>query len=214
MIQLRPESIRTVLCLGAHADDIEIGCGGALLNWLKDEKAIDVHWVVFSADGERAGEAQQSADRFLRGARHKTIVVKNWRDSYFPYAGEEIKEYFAELRQKISPDVILTHRRDDAHQDHRLLAELTWCAFRDHLILEYEIPKYEGDLGQPNVYVPLGEAVCRRKVDLLMEGFATQRSKPWFTEDLFWGLMRLRGAECNSPGRFAEGLYCRKLCLG
>jgi LmbE family N-acetylglucosaminyl deacetylase len=214
MISLRPDNLRTVLCLGAHADDIEIGCGGALLHWLADAHAVDVHWVVFGAEGRREAEARQSAERFLRGARNKTIVVKNWRDSYFPYAGEEIKEYFAQLREEVSPDVVFTHRREDAHQDHRLLAELTWCAFRNHLILEYEIPKYEGDLGSPNAYVPLAESICRRKVELLMEGFPSQREKPWFTEDLFWGLMRLRGAECNAPSRFAEALYCRKLTLG
>ncbi len=214
MIRLQPDNLRSVLCLGAHADDIEIGCGGALLHWLARAGAIDVHWVVFSAEGRRADEARQSAERFLKGARHKTIVVKDWRDSYFPYAGEEIKEYFAQLREQVSPDVVFTHRREDAHQDHRLLAELTWCAFRDHLILEYEIPKYEGDLGNPNVYVPLAESVCRRKVELLMKSFPSQRAKPWFTEDLFWALMRLRGAECNAPGGFAEALYCRKLSLG
>jgi len=214
MIRLQAENLRTVLCIGAHADDIEIGCGGTLLNWLEEGQAIDVYWVVLGAEGRRAEEAALSAQRFLAGARNQTVVVKGFRDSYFPYVGGEIKEYFAELRSQVEPDAIFTHRRDDAHQDHRLVAELTWCAFRDHLILEYEIPKYEGDLGHPNVYVPLAESVCRRKIHMLMESFPTQRTKPWFTEDLFWGLMRLRGSECNSPTRYAEGLYCRKLTLG
>lgn len=206
---------RSVLCLGAHADDLEIGCGGTLMQMLAERPGeIDVHWVVLSGDTARSAEAARAAELFLADARRKTVAIKSFRDTCFPYAGAEIKEYFCTLQKEVSPDVIFTHRREDLHQDHRLVAELTWCAFRDHLILEYEIPKYEGDLGRPGVFMPLPEAVCRRKVETLIEVFATQRVKPWFTPDTFWSLLRLRGVECNSPTRLAEAFTCRKLVLG
>ena len=214
MLPVSLEQARTILCLGAHADDIEIGCGGALIGLLsRQRQAIDVHWVVFSAAEERRREALHSAERFLADARTKSVTIHDFRDTCFPFAGEEIKARFQELRDRLSPDLIFTHRREDVHQDHRLLAELTWCAFRDHLILEYEIPKYEGDLGHPNIFVPVGELVGRRKVETLLEMFPTQRSKPWFTADTFWALMRLRGLECNSPTRFAEAFTCGKLVV-
>jgi LmbE family N-acetylglucosaminyl deacetylase len=215
MLTVSLEHARTILCLGAHADDIEIGCGGALTGLLSARRhAIDVHWVVFSAQEDRRREALRSAELFLADARTKSVTIHDFRDTCFPFAGAEIKARFQELRERISPDVIFAHRREDLHQDHRLLAELTWCAFRDHLILEYEIPKYEGDLGHPNVFLPVSELGCRRKVETLLEVFATQRSKPWFTPDTFWALMRLRGLECNSPTRFAEAFTCRKLVVG
>jgi LmbE family N-acetylglucosaminyl deacetylase len=215
MLPVSLEHARTILCLGAHADDIEIGCGGALTGLLSARRqAIDVHWVVFSAAEERRREALGSAELFLADARTKSVTIHDFRDACFPFAGAEIKARIQELRDRISPDLIFTHRREDLHQDHRLLAELTWCAFRDHLILEYEIPKYEGDLGHPNVFLPVSELGCRRKVETLLEVFATQRSKPWFTPDTFWALMRLRGLECNSPTRFAEAFTCRKLVVG
>ena len=214
MLSVSLDHARTILCLGAHADDIEIGCGGALIELLGRHRGeIDVHWVVFSADDKRRHEALHSADRFLAEARQPAVTIHDFRDTCFPFVGAEIKERFAELRDKISPDVIFTHRREDLHQDHRLLAELTWCAFRDHLILEYEIPKYEGDLGHPNVFFPLSEAACRRKIDTLLEVFSSQRSKPWFTADTFWSLLRLRGLECNSPTRYAEAFNARKLVV-
>ena len=144
----------------------------------------------------------------------RTVITQSFRDSYFPFVGGEIKQFIAELRDQVSPDMIFTHRREDLHQDHRLVAELTWCAFRDHLILEYEIPKYEGDLGRPNLFVPLDEPVCHRKIDLLLESFPTQRSRPWFTADTFWALLRLRGLECNSPSRYAEAFSCSKMRIG
>jgi LmbE family N-acetylglucosaminyl deacetylase len=214
MLSVSLDQARAILCLGAHADDIEIGCGGALVELLSAQpQAIDVHWVVFSAPDDRRGEALHSAERFLNNARTKSVTIHDFRDTCFPFAGAEIKTCFQELRERVSPDLIFTHRREDLHQDHRLLAELTWCAFRDHLILEYEIPKYEGDLGQPNVFLPVSELVCRRKVETLLEVFVTQRAKPWFTPDTFWALMRLRGLECNSPTRFAEAFTCRKLVI-
>ena len=146
------------------------------------------------------------------GAASHQVVLKTFRDTFFPGQYAPIKEFFEELKQQVAPDLVFTHRREDLHQDHRLTAELTWCAFRDHLVLEYEIPKYEGDLGAPNVFVPLDEPVCRRKIDLLMESFPSQQAvRPWFTPDTYWALLRLRGLECNSPTRYAEGLYARKL---
>lgn len=212
MLPLSLDNARTVLCLGAHADDIEIGCGAGLIELLGGRpRAIDVHWVVFSSEGERRREATCSAELFLAEARERSIVIHDFRDTCFPFAGAEIKQRFTELRQQVSPDVVFTHRREDLHQDHRLLAELTWCAFRDHLILEYEIPKYEGDLGHPNLFMPVSEAACRRKIDTLLEAFPTQRAKPWFTADTFWALLRLRGLECNSPTRFAEAFTARKV---
>ena len=215
MLSLSLDHVRTVLCLGAHADDIEIGCGGAVLDLLARQPGkIAVHWVVLSGDDARRAEARRAAEAFLDQAGARTVVTQTFRDTYFPFVGGEIKQFIAELRDQVSPDLIFTHRREDLHQDHRLVAELTWCAFRDHLILEYEIPKYEGDLGRPNLFLPLDEAVCRRKIDLLLESFPTQQSRPWFTADTFWALLRLRGLECNSPSRFAEAFTCAKMRVG
>jgi LmbE family N-acetylglucosaminyl deacetylase len=214
VLNLRWDNLKTVLCLGAHADDIEIGCGGTILKLLAQCGPLDVHWVVLGAEGERTKEAIRSAELFLAGASSKNIVVHGFRDSYFPYLGGQIKECVEQLRDRISPDLIFTHRCDDLHQDHRLLCELTWCAFRNHLILEYEIPKYDGDLGRPNLYVSLNEAICREKIRLIVEAFATQRSKPWFSDDTYWSLMRLRGVECNSPSKYAEAFQARKAVVG
>ncbi len=207
------DQLRTILCLGAHSDDIEIGCGGTLLTLLAEYGPLDVYWVVFGAEGERTNEAVRSAELFLQNTKHRTIVIRGFRDSYFPYLGPEVKEFMEHVRDEVSPDLIFTHRRDDLHQDHRLVAELTWCAFRDHRILEYEIPKYDADLGRPNLYVPLAEATCQSKIQSLHEAFATQRGKPWFSDDTYWALLRLRGIECNSPTRFAEAFYAHKLVL-
>jgi LmbE family N-acetylglucosaminyl deacetylase len=201
-----------VLCLGAHSDDIEIGCGGAILKLIDRAGGCRFHWVVFSAGAVRDDEARRSAERFLAGSRGSTVVVKDFRNSFFPHVGDRIKEYFEELKAMVRPDLIFTHARQDLHQDHRVIHELTWNSFRNHLVLEYEIPKYDGDLGTPNFFVPLSAAQCERKVRLLMECFQTQRNKHWFTEDLFYGLMRLRGMECCAPERHAEAFYARKVC--
>lgn len=201
-----------ILCLGAHSDDIEIGCGGTLLRLLEENRGAEVAWVVLGASGQRKDEAIESAGRFLEKAARKEIVVKAFRDGFFPYIGAEIKEFFEELKGKHAPDLVLTHRREDLHQDHRLVAELTWNTFRNHLILEYEIAKYEGDLGAPNFFVHLTEPVARKKVQILLDAFRSQRGKHWFTEDTFLSLMRLRGLESNAPGRYAEGFHCRKAC--
>lgn len=204
-----------VLCLGAHSDDIEIGVGGTLLSWLARGAELHVTWCVLSGGRERAAEAEGSAADFLVGAASASVRLGTFRDSYFPTDGVAIKEWFEALRRSIEPpDVIFCHRKDDAHQDHREVSRLTWNTFRDHTILEYEIPKWDGDLGQPNAYVALSDDVMARKIELLHRHFATQRSKDWFDPDTFRGLARLRGMECRAPERFAEGFWARKFLIG
>ncbi len=203
-----------LLCMGAHSDDIEIGCGGTILSLLENNKDVEVHWIVFSANDERSREAQASAAAFLAQARQPKVTLKNYRDGFFPFLGAAIKDEFEALKLAFQPDVIFTHFRDDRHQDHRLISDLTWNTFRDHLILEYEIPKYDGDFGQPNVFVPLPDAICQRKIAILLECFASQRSKSWFDEKTFRAVLRLRGMEANSSSRYAEAFYCRKAVLG
>jgi LmbE family N-acetylglucosaminyl deacetylase len=214
MQPLRFDHLQTVLCLGAHSDDIEIGCGGTLMRLLAERPGIEVHWVVFSAAGVRGEEAQASAAAFLSSVALKRIVLHQFPDTCFPFVGMEIKEQFRQLQTEVSPDLIFTHRLEDRHQDHRLIAELTWNAFRDHLILEYEIQKYEGDLGTPNFYVPLDKTAVQQKVAHLVKHFASQHAKPWYTAETFQSLLRIRGIECNSPSGYAEGFYCRKLVYG
>ena len=209
MLNLRWEKLGTVLCLGAHSDDIEIGCGGTILKLLEQAPGLKVRWVVFSAEGSRAAEARASAGAFLKNATSPEVMVKNFRTSFFPFQGEAIKECFEELKGMPPPDLVFTHYRDDRHQDHRVLSDLAWNTFRDHVILEYEIPKYDGDLGNPNFYVRLNETLCQRKVEHLCDYFQTQNNKHWFTKDTFLSLMRLRGIECVST--YAEAFYSRKL---
>jgi LmbE family N-acetylglucosaminyl deacetylase len=201
-----------ILVVGAHSDDIEIGCGGTILSLIRSRPTA-VHWVVLSAQAEREDEARRSASAFLAGAIHQDVRTSHFRDGFFPFEGAAIKEYFETLKADVAPDLVFTHRLDDRHQDHRLVGELTWNTFRSHAILEYEVPKYEGDLGQPNVFVPLDAEVSRRKVELLMATYATQRSKRWFTEDLFTAILRLRGMEAGLSGGHAEAFYARKLLL-
>jgi LmbE family N-acetylglucosaminyl deacetylase len=208
------DGVKRVLCLGAHSDDIEIGCGGTILRLIENSDRVEFYWLVLTSNPERAREAQRSAKAFLRGARRKTIVVKSFRDGFLPYIGAPVKECFEELKQAFAPDLIFTHFRHDLHQDHRIVSELTWNTFRNHLILEYEIPKYDADLGSPNFFVPLGDSIARRKVRGLMRYFGTQRNKQWFSEDLFLSLMRVRSIEAASPARYAEGFHCRKMLLG
>ncbi len=202
-----------LLCLGAHSDDIEIGAGGTVMRLLNEHPGTAVTWVVFGTSSARAQEATRSARAFLRKAGSRSITVKGFRDGFLPYMGGTVKEYFEELKKQESPDLILTHYRHDLHQDHRLICELTWNTFRDHLIWEYEVPKYDGDLGTPNLYVTLNRQLCRRKIDYLMRFFSTQRSKRWFTRDVFEGLLRLRGIEAAGPHPFAEAFYGRKVLL-
>lgn len=204
---------KKILALGAHADDIEIGSGGTILRLLEENPATEVYWIVLGASGQRRIEAVESANRFLANARRKEIVVKDFRDGYFPYTGTEIKDFFEELKRQVLPDLILTHYRGDLHQDHRLVSELTWNTFRNHLILEYEIVKYDGDLGAPNCFVRLNESIARKKIQTILECFKSQKDKSWFTEDVFSSILRLRGVECRAPNGFAEGFYARKLVL-
>jgi LmbE family N-acetylglucosaminyl deacetylase len=203
----------SILCLGAHSDDIEIGCGGTLLRLLDERPGSTVTWVVFSADDDREAEARGSAADVLAGAASAEVIVHRFRESYFPYVGAEIKDAMRGLRSRVDPDVVFTHRRDDAHQDHRILGELTWNSFRDHVVAEYEIPKFEGDLGHPNVYVPLSSAHAEGKIALLMRHFGTQRNKGWFRPETFRATMALRAVECNAASGWAEGFTVRKLVL-
>lgn len=202
-----------VLAIGAHPDDIEIGCGGTLMRLAESGSMAEVCWVVLSGEHKRAAEAEASANALLADLADRQIIVRDFADGYFPYDGREIKRFFEALKADLSPDVIFTHQRHDLHQDHRLSCELTWNTFRDHLILEYEVPKYDGDMGRPNLFVPLDHDLCQRKISHLRTYFASQLSKRWFKEDLFSGLLRLRGMECNSPTSFAEAFYCRKALL-
>jgi LmbE family N-acetylglucosaminyl deacetylase len=203
-----------VLAIGAHPDDAEIGCGGTILKLIRDGSVASICWVVLTGSSARAEEARTSAEAMLEGAPEKLILQRGFRDGFLPYQGAEVKGFFEDVKRDFSPDLILTHQRHDLHQDHRTACELTWNTFRDHMILEYEVPKYDGDMGQPNAFVTLDAEVCRRKVEHLMTYFGTQVPKRWFKEDLFSGLMRLRGMECNSPTSYAEAFYCRKAVLG
>ena len=202
----------SLLCLGAHCDDIEIGCGGTLLHLKAAFPRLKFHWVVFSASGLRGREAAKAADLFTAGCE-KEILLKEFRDGFLPYRGGEVKELFEEVKSQVKPDLIFTHWQGDAHQDHRLISELTWNTFRNHLILEYEIPKYDGDMGRPNLFVPLEAPLYENKVDYLFQAFESQLSKRWFDRETFLGLMRLRGMESNSPSGYAEGFHARKVVM-
>src|SRR5262245_32788700 len=203
-----------LLCLGAHCDDIEIGCGGTILKLASGVRKLEVQWVVFSSDEQRKHEALKSAEKFLCDVSDKKITIHKLRDGFFPYIGVDLKERFEHFKSEFSPDLILTHYGNDLHQDHRLVSELTWNTFRNHLILEYEIPKYDGDFGSPNVFIPLDESTCRRKIDAILDVYQSQREKHWFTRDLFSAILRLRGMEANACSGYAEGFYCRKAVLG
>jgi LmbE family N-acetylglucosaminyl deacetylase len=201
-----------ILCMGAHSDDIEIGCGGTILRLADQYPSCEFHWIVFNAIGTRETEARSAAQLFA-GARLKEPLLKTFQDGFMPYVGSEVKAVFENDLKQLSPDLIFTHNGNDAHQDHRLISQLTWNTFRDHFILEYEIPKYDGDLGRPSVFVPLDKEVCERKVDYLMNAFQSQQTKRWFQPDTFFSLMRLRGMECAASSGYAEAFYCRKLLI-
>jgi len=205
------ETVR-VLALGAHSDDIEIGAGGTILSWISRGLKLDATWCVLSAVGDRAREARASAEDFLKGAEKADIRLAAFRDGYFPAERDAVKDWIEGLKAAPSPDIVLTHARSDAHQDHRLLGELAWNTFRDHLILEFEIPKWDGDLGRPNLYAPLSEEVLARKIELLNRHFGSQRSKSWFTDETFRALARLRGVECRAG--YAEAFFAHKVMLG
>ena len=203
----------TVLCLGAHCDDIEIGCAGTLLELRDRYPALRFVWVIFSGDDVREAESRAAARNLLGAGPHCTVEVHRFRGSFFPYLGADLKDAFESIKSRYTPDLIFTHFLQDRHQDHRVVAELSWNTFRDHAILEYEIAKFEGDLALPNVYSPISTANVSRKVDTLMSSFPSQHTRTWFDRDLFQGLMRLRGVECNAGSRYAEAFHGRKLTL-
>jgi LmbE family N-acetylglucosaminyl deacetylase len=216
MIQLRKfdnGGVLQILCLGAHSDDIEIGCGGTVLRLAEEYPCSVFHWVVLSAIAEREAEAKRAAALFVGTNRLRGPLLKTFPDGFMPFVGDEIKLVFEQLKRTVSPDIIFTPRRKDAHQDHRLIGELAWNTFRDHLILEYEIPKYDGDMGRPSVFVPLAPELFQKKVEYLVEAFPSQQSKRWFQPETFLSLMRLRGMECNAPSGYAEAFYCSKMVL-
>jgi LmbE family N-acetylglucosaminyl deacetylase len=202
-----------ILCIGAHSDDIEIGCGGTLLRLLAERPGSTVLWVVLSSTPEREREARASAADFLASSGSSTVVVKTFRESYFPYVAAEVKDFFEQMKKMLVPDVIFCHGRIDVHQDHKLVADLAWNTFRNHLIAEYEIPKYEGDLGSPNLYVPLPKSIAERKIELITKHFASQATRSWFRPETFRGLMSIRGIECNAPESQAEAFSARKIVL-
>ncbi|HTT14029.1 MAG TPA: PIG-L deacetylase family protein [Burkholderiaceae bacterium] len=213
-LQLGPSRARLrVLCLGAHSDDIEIGCAGTLLRWLQEYRHVEVTLAVLSAADARGSEARRSARALLGRAATLDVVLADLEDAHFPAEFRRAKAFMADLRHRVHPDIVLTHRLEDRHQDHRMVAELSWQSFRDHLIFEYEVPKYEGDLGHPNVFVPLPSGIAARKVRHLLKHFGSQRSKTWFTADTFQALMRLRGVECRAPSGLAEAFSVRKALL-
>jgi LmbE family N-acetylglucosaminyl deacetylase len=209
-----PSTPLRIFCLGAHSDDIEIGCGGTMLHLLSRYSNLEVVWVVFSSGREREREARASAALFLKHANRPEVIVRNFRDGFFPYEGAEIKTFFETLKKDVDPDLIFTHYRNDRHQDHRTISDLTWNTWRRHLILEYEIPKYDGDLGSPNCFVPLEQPICERKIKYICDVFQTQSNKAWLTDDTFQAMLRLRGVECGAPDKYAEAFYCRKMVLG
>ncbi len=200
-----------VLCLGSHCDDIEIGCGGTILKLQENNPDITFLWVILSSDEIRSAETRKSAGQFIKDPEFFSLQVKNFKDGFMPYEAVQIKEFFEQLKEEFDPDLIFTHFRNDLHQDHRLVSDLTWNTFRNHLILEYEIPKYDGDLASPNLFVQLEEPICQRKIEIIRDSYRSQMDKQWFTEDIFWSLLRIRGMEANSATNFAEGFYCRKM---
>ncbi len=209
-LQLEPKKEYNVLFLGAHSDDIEIGCGGAILR-LSESHKLNCRWIVFSSSVTRKKEALASSNIFLKSVKSKKVDVQNFKNGYFPYIGADIKDYFELVKKEFTPDIIFTHYRNDLHQDHRLISELTWNTFRDHFILEYEIPKYDGDLGSPNFFVLLDKSICNRKIDYILKSFITQDEKHWFTRETFLSMLRLRGIESRAPGKYAEAFYSRKI---
>lgn len=204
--------LRSILLVGAHCDDIEIGCAGTVLQLVRQNPGARFTWVTFSSDAQRAAETRAAAAVLLAGARDAAVRVESFRASYFPHEGPALKECFEQLKE-CAPDLILTHYRHDLHQDHRVINELTWNTFRNHAVLEYEIPKFDGDLGVPNVFVPLTRAEMNAKCELLMQCFPSQATRQWFSRDTFEALARLRGIECNAPEGYAEAFHGRKISL-
>jgi LmbE family N-acetylglucosaminyl deacetylase len=217
MLQLHLENSKNrkfnILCIGAHSDDIEIGCGGTVLKLIKNYNVNFIKWIIFCSDRQREFEARESADIFLKNVKNKDILIKNYRDGFLPYIGSEVKEFFEEMKKDFTPDIIFTHYRKDYHQDHRLICELTWNTFRDHLILEYEIPKFDGDMGIPNFFVYLDDDIVDKKINTILNCFKTQSEKQWFERETFLSIMRIRGMESASKSRYAEAFYSPKIVL-
>jgi LmbE family N-acetylglucosaminyl deacetylase len=205
--------LNNILCLGAHSDDIELGCGGTILRLVNENPDMSVRWVVFSSDSVRESEALAGAGKFLNGIQNSKVVVEKFNNGFFPYIGGSIKKYFEKIKLHDTPDLIFTHYRDDYHQDHRLISELTWNTFRNHLILEYEIVKYDGGLGSPNFFVELPIPICKQKIEYINTCFKSQKEKQWFSNETFYGLMRIRGVESNSPSGYAEAFYSKKVII-
>jgi LmbE family N-acetylglucosaminyl deacetylase len=202
--------VKRLLCLGAHSDDIEIGAGATVLRVLRENPDVEVTWCVLSGDEARQLEARSGAEQILKGAA-RSIILKDFADSLFPEQLGAIKAFFEQQLKSTNPDLILTHARLDAHQDHRVVNQLTWNTFRSHQIWEYEIPKWDGDLTQPNLYVPVEADDATAKIDVLREVFSSQRGKHWFDDETFRGLMRIRGLESNT--RYAEAFVARKFVV-
>lgn len=202
-----------VLCLGAHPDDVEIGCGGTLMRLASRSDRLRVTWVVFSGEGDREREARESGERLVGRASSLELEILDFPDGYLPDRRADLKEVFERVKRASTYDLIFTHRGGDRHQDHRVISRLTWETFRDHLVLEYEIPKYDGDLGRPNVFVPLTAEIARAKAEHIVASFPSQRSKGWFGEDTFLALSRLRGVESGHPEAHAEAFHGRKIPL-
>jgi LmbE family N-acetylglucosaminyl deacetylase len=215
MLNLMAESVGQslrVLLLGAHCDDIEIGCGATLLRLARTWPQAQFLWVTLSGDDVREAETRHAARRLLAAAHHTEMRMERFRGSYFPTSVEELKDYFETLKS-FKPDLIFTHFRGDLHQDHRVVNELTWNTFRSHTILEYEIPKYDGDLGQPNIFMEVSRDEIELKSEILLDCFPSQRQRQWFTRDTFAALARIRGVECHASEGFAEAFHGRKIKL-
>jgi LmbE family N-acetylglucosaminyl deacetylase len=213
LILKKTSETMTVLALGAHCDDIEIGCGGTIMSIINNNASVNIKWIVFSSNERRKAEAVLGARLFTENVKNIDLQIYDFRDGFLPYYGREIKEIFEEVKKEVNPDLIFTHYRDDLHQDHRLVSELTWNTFRNHFILEYEIPKWDGDMGIPNSFVHLDESIATKKIKYLQQVYNSQQSKAWFTDDLFWSIMRIRGMEANSFSNLAEAFYVRKSML-
>jgi len=202
--------IKRLLCIGAHPDDIEMGAGGAIMRLINENPGLQIRWVVLTGgDSARGEEARQSAAIFTAGAADLRLEVHPFKDAFLPWQGDQLKTLFETLKDDFSPDLVFTHYHQDRHQDHRLVSELSWNTWRNHDILEYEILKWDGDLGQPNVFVPLEAQLCQRKVAQIYDTYLTQQSRAWFTKENFLALMRIRGVECHAE--FAEAFYARKM---
>jgi LmbE family N-acetylglucosaminyl deacetylase len=200
-----------VLCIGAHCDDIEIGCGGTLRALQDQRKKIVIDWALLSGSAQRAAESTKAMSLLVAPRARGEIRFGEFADGRFPADYARIKEYFESLKNLPRPDIIFCHERDDRHQDHRIVNEMVWNTFRDHLVLEFEIPKWDGGLGQPNTYVPVTAKQAKAKVSALLKAHRSQATRDWFTEDTFLALMRLRGIECRSESGLAEAFHGRKL---